>query len=195
MLRVGYVVREGKSGLKARRAVISYHLAFPGSTEENVIPVAASIRSRLTEDEILLRSALLDCLLYEQAPVAFATAGAALNWPTEKTAAAAAGIVAKKMVVLDEAGRVQFAYPVSAVATNHKVALADGRTLYAMCAIDALGCCFEFAQSVQVEPTCHFCGKPLRARVGGVGDVLAEPPTIYAVHVDLDKYEDWATKT
>ncbi len=160
-----------------------------------MIPVAASIRSRLTDDENLLRSALLDCLLYKQAPVAFATAGAAVGWPTEKTVAAAAGIVAKKMVVLDEAGRVQLAYPVSAVATNHKVALADGRTFYAMCAIDAMGCCFEFDQPVQVESTCHFCGEPLRARVGGVGDVVAERPNAYAVHVDLDKYEDWATKT
>jgi hypothetical protein len=127
--------------------------------------------------------------------VALVTGGAALGWPVGKTAVAAAGIVAKKMVVLDEMGRVQFAYPVSAVATNHKVTLADSRTLYAMCAIDALGCCFEFGQPVQVESACHVCGASLRAWVGGVGDIVAEPPGVYAVHVDLDKYEDWATKT
>jgi hypothetical protein len=149
----------------------------------------------MTEDENLLRSALLVRLVADQAPVAFTTAGAALDWPAEKTAAVATTLVTTKMVVLDEADRVKSAYPVSSVATSHKVTLADGRTLYAMCAIDALGCCFEFGQPVQVESTCRLCGRPVCADVGGVDDVVAKPPNAYAVHVDLDQYENWATET
>jgi hypothetical protein len=165
------------------------------TAEVPVIPVTSSIRARMTEDENLLRSALLACLVAKQAPVAFTTAGAALGWPAEKTAAVAATLVTTKMVVLDEADCVKFAYPVSSMLTSHKVTLADGRTLYAMCAIDALGCCFEFEQPVQVESTCRLCGKPVRVDFGGVHDVVAKPPDAYAVHVDLDQYEDWATET
>ena len=89
----------------------------------------------------------------------------------------------------------KLAYPISTAATRHKVTLADGRTFYAMCAIDALGCCFVFGQPVTVESTCQICGKPLRVQVDGVTAIAAAPPDAYAVHVDLDKYEDWATKT
>ena len=160
-----------------------------------MLPITRSIQSRLSTDENTLRAALLECLVDAGAPVAFAATGAALGWLPERTEAAAAGIAAKKMVVLDAHGRVQFAYPVSTVATSHKVTLADGRTFHAMCAIDALGCCFTFGQPVTVESVCQLCGEPVRVQVNRVDDILAEPPSAYAVHVDLDKYEDWATKT
>ncbi len=160
-----------------------------------MLPVTRSIHSRLAGDENTLRAALLECLVNTGTPVAFAEAGAALGWPPARTAAAAAGIAGKKMVVLDADGRVQFAYPVSTVATSHKVTLADGRTFHAMCAIDALGCCLTFGQPATVESACQICGKPLRVQVNGAHDIVAEPPGAYAVHVDLDKYEDWATKT
>lgn len=160
-----------------------------------MLPLTRSIHSRLTGDENALRSALLECLVDASAPVTFAEAGAALDWPPERVATAAAGITAKKMVVLDADERVQFAYPVSTVATSHKVMLADGRTFHAMCAIDALGCCFAFGQPIAVVSTCQICGTPVRVQVNGVHDIVAEPPGAYAVHVDLDKYEDWATKT
>lgn len=40
---------------------------------------------------------------------------------------------------LDEAGRVSVAYPFSGVPRGHQVQLADGPSVWAMCAIDALG--------------------------------------------------------
>ncbi len=160
-----------------------------------MVPVAASICSRLTEDENIFRLALLDCMVDANAPLPFAAAAAALGWHPDKVAAAGRGLAAKKLVVLDAAERVQFAYPVSALPTGHKVTLADGRTLYAMCAIDALGCCFTFGQPVVVESLCDVCSRSLRIAVAGAEQVAADPPTAYAVHVDLDKYEDWATNT
>jgi hypothetical protein len=163
--------------------------------EMPVVPIAASLRSRLTPAENELRRALLACLLAVEGPVTMATAGQALGWSPAQTAAVAGAIVAKKLVVLDGEGGVQYAYPVSAVPSAHRVTLADGRTLYAMCAIDALGCCFEFGQPAVIESACQGCGAPVRVAVAGPTDVTVQPPGAYAVHVDLDKYEDWATKT
>jgi hypothetical protein len=160
-----------------------------------MVPVSASIRSRLSEDENRLRSALLEHIVATQAPAHFAAAGAALGWPAARTAEAAAGMVAKKLAVLDAEGRVQFAYPVSALPTAHRVTLADGRSLYAMCAIDALGCCFTFHQPLQVAAVCQLCSAPIAIAVRGIDEVTAQPPGVFAVHVDLDKYEDWATST
>ena len=158
-------------------------------------PVTPSIRSRLTRDESALRRALLDCMVAAQGPAAFADAGSVLGWTVERTAAVVNSLVAKKLVVPDESGRAQYAYPVSGVPTNHRVTLADGRTLHAMCAIDALGCCFAFDQPVQIDAACHHCGAPVRITVRGPAQVESQPPDACATHVDLNKYEDWAGNT
>jgi hypothetical protein len=165
------------------------------------VPIAPSLRSRLTGDGNLLRAALLDCLLAAAAPVPFAAAGAALGWPAARTDAAAEDILAQKLAVLDAASCVQIAYPVSALPTAHQVTLPGGRRFYAMCAIDALGACAEFGQPVHVVSTCQQCGAPIDVMVGApaapaaADSFVATPPTIYAVHMDLAKYADWATKT
>ncbi|MGL6201167.1 MAG: organomercurial lyase [Lachnospiraceae bacterium] len=39
-------------------------------------------------------------------------------------------------------------YPISAHQTIHQVILEDGRKLYAICAIDALGCTYTFGQDI-----------------------------------------------
>src|SRR5690606_32750228 len=45
----------------------------------------------------------------------------------------------RDVIRLDERGAIQAAYPFSAVPTPHLVAIDGGPTVYAMCAIDALG--------------------------------------------------------
>ncbi|MQY37939.1 Alkylmercury lyase [Streptomyces sp. RB17] len=50
-----------------------------------------------------------------------------------------AELAAEDFVTLDRQGRIQAAYPFSATPTAHRVRLADGTELWAMCAIDALG--------------------------------------------------------
>ncbi|HYY79019.1 MAG TPA: organomercurial lyase, partial [Actinomycetes bacterium] len=54
-------------------------------------------------------------------------------------ATALAGLAEQDVVVLGPGGVVRAAYPFSAAPTPHRVALADGPTVYAMCAVDALG--------------------------------------------------------
>ena len=60
-----------------------------------------------------------------------------------------------KQIVVEEAGGVAFAYPVSAWPTDHEVSLADGRRFYAMCAVDALGSAFNFGQDASIVSRCH----------------------------------------
>ncbi len=45
----------------------------------------------------------------------------------------------KDVIRLDEAGQIRAAYPFPAASTGHLVAIDAGPTVYAMCAIDALG--------------------------------------------------------
>lgn len=154
-----------------------------------------SIRARLTDDEAVLRQALLGCLVAAQGPVPFDAAGDLLGWLPERTAAAGAALAAKKLAGLDEQARVKYAYPVSSAPTAHRVTLADGRVLHAMCAIDALGCFFTFGQPVRIDARCHVCGEPVRVTVSGPAQVASQPPGACATHVDLNKYDDWAANT
>lgn len=50
-----------------------------------------------------------------------------------------ADLAAEDFITLDEHGRIRAAYPFSAVPTAHRVRLAGGTEVWAMCAIDALG--------------------------------------------------------
>jgi hypothetical protein len=50
-----------------------------------------------------------------------------------------ADLAAEDFLTLDDHGRIRAAYPFSAVPTAHRVRLADGIEVWAMCAIDALG--------------------------------------------------------
>ena len=159
------------------------------------VPVTPSIRSRLTAEESLLRKVLLGCLVAAQGAVGAAEAGAVLGWPLEQTEAVTAALVAKKLVVQDDQDRVKYAYPVSSVSTSHRVTLDDGRTLHAMCAIDALGCFFEFGQPLQIDAQCYVCGAPVHVTVRSETEVASLPPDVYATHVDLNKYDDWAAST
>jgi len=98
----------------------------------------------------------------------------------------------KGLLVRNGGGEIAFVYPVSALPTSHLVRLADGRAFYAMCAIDALGSAFEFAQDATVTSTCSHCRQLLTVSLAGGRLQGADPPTIRLQHVDLDRYRDWA---
>ncbi|MET9966189.1 organomercurial lyase [Streptomyces sp. NPDC006356] len=78
----------------------------------------------------------------------FATTGGAPDATDLEPQAAAYGrtatdvladLVADDFLTLDEHGRIRAAYPFSAVPTGHRLRLADGIEVWAVCAIDALG--------------------------------------------------------
>ncbi len=57
------------------------------------------------------------------------------------------------------------AYPFSAQPTDHIVRFADGHSVYAMCAIDALGMPVMLNADAVIESRCAHCGKEIRVVV------------------------------
>ena len=101
-------------------------------------------------------------------------------------------LINKKVLATAENGDVSFIYPLSLVPTAHHVLLKDGRALFAMCAVDALGTSFTFGQDVCIKSKCHQCGTAVSVTVenGRISDTA--PQDIRVLHVDLDKFENWA---
>jgi hypothetical protein len=60
-----------------------------------------------------------------------------------------------------DAGRIDLAYPFSAVPTPFRVHLSGGRERYACCAMDALGLAPMTGESIEVRTRCHHCGSTL----------------------------------
>ncbi len=98
----------------------------------------------------------------------------------------------KGVIVRDRDNRLAAVYPVSAFPTRHRVYLADGRTFYAMCAIDAIGAAFTFDQDVTLESACLHCDSAVRVGLAGGRLQDAAPHTLHVLHADLRKYRNWA---
>ncbi len=66
-------------------------------------------------------------------------------------------------------GRVDVAYPFSAIPTSFLVRLAGGQERYACCAIDALGIAPMIERRVDIRAPCHDCAAPLELSVAPDG--------------------------
>src|SRR5262245_61413182 len=68
------------------------------------------------------------------------------------------------------------AYPFSAVPTSHRVELGTQRSVYAMCAIDALGMPFMLDTDAVIHSACAQCSTALSLRVsqGKLSEVVPE---------------------
>ncbi len=156
-------------------------------------PVAVpNLDARLTDGERFFRRLLLQRLLEAARPLTMAdlVPGSGLD-PSECEELARA-LENKGLLARSAGGEIAFVYPVSALPTSHRVRLADGRSFYAMCAIDALGSAFEFALDATVTSACSRCRQPLTVSLAAGRLQSADPPTIQVLHVDLDNYRDWA---
>jgi hypothetical protein len=101
----------------------------------------------------------------------FAATGTGPGWADIRAAADRAGVdaaaalrqlAAADLVAVDDAGRLVAAYPFSPAPTAHVVSL-GGVTVFAMCAIDALGIPFSTdAVITSVDPQ---TGRPVRATI------------------------------
>lgn len=67
------------------------------------------------------------------------------------------------------------AYPFSGTPTAHKVYLETGSTVYALCAIDALGMASMLDQPVNISSSCRQCGSDLEISVDPAGEVTKAP--------------------
>jgi hypothetical protein len=66
-------------------------------------------------------------------------------------------------------GRIDIAYPFSALPTPFMVRLPDGRERYACCATDALGVAPMIGQPIAIHARCHHSSAPLRFSVSPDG--------------------------
>ena len=150
-----------------------------------------SIASRLTEEENAFRMALMERTIERGEPLDLEDPAAGdLQHPD--SALLIQSLVEKRAVVKDDEGHLNFIYPVSALVTRHRVSLEDGRLFFAMCAIDSMGSAFTFEQNVVIESECSECGERVSVRIeqGELAEVM--PASIRVLHVDLNRFDNWA---
>lgn len=102
-------------------------------------------------------------------------------------------LISERIVVADdETKNISYAYPVSAMPTNHKVALADGRSFNAMCALDAMGSAFTFKQDARITSQCAECGEAVFIEIKDKQITDLQPHTLHVLHADLLVSDNWA---
>jgi hypothetical protein len=82
---------------------------------------------------------------------------------------------------LDQAGQITAAYPVSAVPTRHRVQISGEATVFAMCAIDALGISAMTGRPVVIESADPSTGEPVTVHADGATSTWN--PAIAVVYV------------
>jgi len=148
---------------------------------------APNIHSKMDNREKTLRAILLNKIIDVNRPIfpdeiEDNNKGSIINSLSEKG-----------LVVFREDGAITGVYPVSALPTRHKVQLKDGRTFYAMCAIDSLGIAYEFDQNLSISSSCRKCDTPISVEINSGKISQLTPSTTYALHVNIEKYKDWAS--
>ncbi|MEV7025957.1 alkylmercury lyase family protein [Kitasatospora sp. NPDC093558] len=73
-----------------------------------------------------------------------------------------AELAAEDFLTLDDTGRIQAAYPFSVTPTEHVVQIADGPTVWSMCAIDALGIPVMLGADAVITSADPVTGEPVR---------------------------------
>ncbi len=81
------------------------------------------------------------------------------------------------LVHTDDNGAVLVAYPFSARPRGHRVTIADGPTVEAMCAIDALGIAAMLNQPIDISSHDPLTGSEIRVRVSPRDGAAWEPET------------------
>jgi len=152
----------------------------------------ASISSKLTVTEMFLRNFILESLVNNEAPVKVDGLQHVLNARQKDINAIVKTLVEKRTVVKDDAGDIVFAYPVSALPTSHRVSLRDGRKLYAMCAVDAMGVSFAFKQDIKIDSVCRYCNTKVSMTIKNGEIAGLYPETTHVLHVELNKLDNWA---
>lgn len=92
------------------------------------------------------------------------------------TSAAMAELLAADAVVLDDTGAIVAAYPFSATPTLHRVEISGGPTVFAMCAVDALGMSAMLARPVAITAREPDSDRQVRVEVDG-GTAAFQPAT------------------
>lgn len=150
------------------------------------------INARLNPEEKALRLALMNRIISSGMPADMKDPVGLPELSTKDLANVCSSLVDKKVLVLNQQQQVQFAYPVSALPTPHRVQLADGRSFHAMCAIDAMGTSYTFEQNVAITSRCSQCSEPIELKIHNGQIEALQPAETHVLHVDLNNFGDWS---
>ncbi|GAA0671916.1 hypothetical protein GCM10010193_25280 [Kitasatospora atroaurantiaca] len=92
-----------------------------------------------------------------------------------------AELAAEDFLTLDETGRIRAAYPFLATETDHVVHIAGGSSVWAMCAIDALGIPVMLGRDADITSTDPVTGRPIRVEFTG-GRARWQPASAVVSH-------------
>jgi hypothetical protein len=151
-----------------------------------------NIHAMMNSGEETLRSALIKKIMEVRRPVLPAEIPQEWITPDLPLSTTMQNLADKGLLVFNDKGAISGVYPVSALMTRHTVRLQDGRSLHAMCAIDSLGTAFEFGQDLTITSSCRQCDTNITMHLENGKLTAAHPATTHALHVDIQKYKDWA---
>jgi hypothetical protein len=138
-----------------------------GELVDPVLEARWAVRRAAREGEILQR--ILRTFIDRGGPVPVEEVAAAFpDRPPETVWDTLVALDDEDLIQIRE-GRVDIAYPFSAIPTPFVVRLAGGQERYACCAIDALGVAPMVGQRVHIWSQCHDCGVALDLSVGPDG--------------------------
>lgn len=153
---------------------------------------APNIHKMLSPQERKLRSILLNKILHLNGPVLLADIMSQAGDADIDASLTLESLKEKGLVALEDDGSVTGLYPFSAIPTRHKVQLKDGRSVFAMCAIDSLGVAYELEEDAVVSSSCSQCNTGITIEINNGSISLFKPATSQALHVALGDYKDWA---
>ncbi len=133
----------------------------------------------LSPQEDAVRKAILKAFANEGKAPSVPQLVHALGLPLAPVLAACRTLAARDLIIWREDERhIVSAYPFSGVPTAHQVRLTGRPTLYAMCAIDALGISFMLNHGVRIRSACFFCHQPVTVEIDGGLLQGADPSTL-----------------
>lgn len=142
-----------------------------------------SIASKLTAEENALRNQIINAIVNTHQPYC----------PDAGERDMVESLQKKNALAVNAEGKIESIYPISAKETVHRVTLADGRTTYVMCAIDALGCAYTFRQDIVIDSVCSNSGVPIHIEVKDGVIAHASSDEIRILHADLKASDNWAS--
>jgi len=142
--------------------------------------IAERLRSAgLSPQEDAIRKSILQAFANEGKAPSVPQLVHALGLPLAPVLAACRTLAVHDLIVWREDERhIVSAYPFSEVPTAHHVRLPGRPTLYAMCALDALGIPFMLSHGVRIRSACFFCHQPVTVEIDGDSLQRADPSTL-----------------
>ena len=153
---------------------------------------APNVRKMLSSHERKLRSILLNKILQLNGSVPLSEIMSQADNAAIDVSPTLASLEEKGLIALQDDGTVSGLYPFSSVPTRHKVQLKDGRSFFAMCAIDSLGIAYELEEDAVISSSCSQCNAEISIEIINGEILLFKPATSRALHVSLGDYKDWA---